>query len=477
MRKAKIIATLGPASSSREILRELILSGMDVARLNFSHGNHQFHSEIIRHVRRLSDELETPIAIMQDLQGTKIRTRGLENDSRFELVTGQRFLVTTRNIIGSHEAVSTSYEALPRDVKPGNRVLLADGQIELRVLSISGSDIKCEIIRGGSLAQRQGINLPGVRISAPALTPKDLEDLDFGIDHEIDYIALSFVRSEHDVLALKDALKTRNADIPVIAKLERPLAIDNLDRIMEVCEGVMVARGDLGVEMPPEKVPVIQKHIITKANRKRKLVITATQMLESMISNPWPTRAEASDVANAVFDGSDALMLSGETAKGDYPVQSVQMMSKIIQESEKLDFLSPLQVDNQADSLSFPEAVCNATHHASKLINAHSIVAFTQTGSTARLISKYRPRADILASTPHSTIMNRMALYWGVRILQMREIGNVDELIVELDRTLLDRGLIQVGENIIIITGAPITEKGHTSLMKLHSVAGGAGSS
>ena len=443
---------------------------MDVARLNFSHGDHQFHAEIIRHVRRLSEELETPIAIMQDLQGIKIRTRGLEDGNQVKLLTGQSFQITTRNIIGNHEAVSTSFEALPRDVKPGDRILLSDGHIELRVLSISGSDIECEVVRGGILAQRQGINLPGVKITAPALTPKDLEDLQFGIDYEVDYIALSFVRSARDILVLKEALKARRADIPVIAKLERPLAIDNLDRIMEVCDGVMVARGDLGVEMSPEKVPVIQKHVIAEANRKRKLVITATQMLESMISNPWPTRAEASDVANAVFDGTDALMLSGETANGGYPVESVQMMSKIIEEAETLDFRSPLQTNNQMEHLAFPEAVCDATYHASKSINAHSIIAFTQTGSTARLISKYRPRANILASTPYVRIMNRMTLYWGVRPLQMREISHVDELIGELERILLDRGLVQAGENIIIITGAPIIEKGHTSLMKLHSV-------
>ena len=472
MRRAKIVATIGPASKSPEILQGLILAGMDVARLNFSHDDHQSHQKTITDIREVSKALKKPVAILQDLQGLKIRTGQLENGTPVRLISGQQFVITTDPIVGHQEKVSTSYAAFPADLETGNRILLSDGLIELRVLSTTSTEVVCEVITGGMLAERQGINLPRVKISAPALTEKDLQDLDFGMEQHIDYLALSFIRRPQDVLKLKERLAIHKRDTPVIAKLEKPMAIDNLGIIMDVCDGVMVARGDLGVEMAPERVPVIQKHVIQQANKRGKIVITATQMLESMIHNPRPTRAEASDVANAVWDGTDAVMLSGETAIGHYPVESVVMMAKIINEAEGMGGPSRAQQPETAENLSFPEAVCNAAFHASKSINARAIVAFTQTGSTARVISKFRPSADILGLTPHVKIVNRMSLYWGVQPLRMREISNVDQLIQELDKLLLKQKLVQNGDNLIILSGAPIVEKGHTSLMKLHAVKG-----
>ena len=443
---------------------------MDVARLNFSHGDHESHGKTILHIREASRLLKKPVAIMQDLQGLKIRTGQLEDASSVELTTGHHFVLTTQALVGNSERVSTSYQALPQDLRPGDRLLLSDGLIELRVLTTTRSDVECEVIAGGTLAENQGINLPNVKISASALTEKDLQDLDFGAEQQIDYLALSFIRRPQDILKLKERLAQKNRDTPVIAKLEKPMAIENLDAIMDVCEGVMVARGDLGVEMAPEKVPVIQKHIIAEANKRGKLVITATQMLESMIHNPRPTRAEASDVANAVLDGTDAVMLAAETAIGHYPVESVSMMVKIINEAEGMGPGSHNERLQESKPLSFPDAVCDAAYHVSRSIKARAIVAFTQTGSTARLISKYRPSTDILSFTPNPDILNRMALYWGVRPTLMHEIGNVDQLIEALEKLLLQQKWVEEGDNLIILTGAPIVEKGHTSLMKLHRV-------
>ena len=443
---------------------------MDVARLNFSHGDHESHGKTILLIREASRLLKKPVAIMQDLQGLKIRTGQLEDGSSVELTTGQNFVLTTQAVAGNSERVSTSYQALPQDLRPGDRLLLSDGLIELRVLTTTRSDVECEVIAGGTLAENQGINLPNVKISASALTEKDLRDLDFGAEQQVDYLALSFIRRPQDILKLKERLAQKNRDTPVIAKLEKPMAIKNLDAIMDVCEGVMVARGDLGVEMAPEKVPVIQKHIIAEANKRGKLVITATQMLESMIHNPRPTRAEASDVANAVLDGTDAVMLAAETAIGHYPVESVSMMVKIINEAEGMGPGSHNERLQESKPLSFPEAVCDAAYHVSRSIKARAIVAFTQTGSTARLISKYRPSTDILSFTPNPDILNRMALYWGVRPTLMHEIGNVDQLIEALEKLLLEQNRVEEGDNLIILTGAPIVEKGHTSLMKLHTV-------
>ena len=452
------------------MLRKLIEAGMDVARLNFSHGDYSWYRQTIENLRRAAQEQDKPIALMQDLQGIKIRTGKLENGVAVDLMARQHITITNEPLVGNKGRVSTSYLFLPKDVVPGDRILLSDGLIELAVLATSHSDVECEVVSGGTLGENQGINLPGVKVSATALTPKDLEDLDFGIEQGVDYVALSFIRQPQDLLQLKDRIAEKNRDTPVVAKLEKPIAIENLEAILEVCDGVMVARGDLGVEMAPEEVPLIQKHIIESANRAGKIVITATQMLESMIHQRRPTRAEASDVANAVFDGTDALMLSAETAVGRYPVQSVEMMSRIILAAEKKGADSAGRAPADDEYTSFPEAVCDAAYHASRSLKARAIVAFTQSGSTARMISRYRPPDDILGVTPHPHMVNRMKLLWGVKPLLMREIRNMDELIEELDKLLLARNLAQPGDTLIILTGAPILERGHTSLMKLHMV-------
>ena len=468
MRRAKVVATIGPASQTTRCLEKLIRSGMDVVRLNFSHGQRKKHREVIQKIRLLSAQLGKPVAIIQDLQGLKVRTGSLEDGQPVDLVSGQEFTITTENLRGNRATVSTSYKQLPRDVGSGDTILISDGRIELRVISTSDREVICEVLTGGRLAEKQGINIPSALVSAPALTSKDLKDLEFGVAQEVDYVALSFVRTAEDLAILRKRLLALGADISVIAKLETARAIRHLEEILDASDGVMVARGDLGVELAPEKVPVIQKHVIKQAHDRGKLVIVATQMLESMVHSPRPSRAEASDVAGAIFDGADAVMLSEETASGKFPVQSVEMMVRIIEEIEKLGF-EHLQQDFEPN-FSFPAAICDAASHASRAIRARAIVAFTQSGSTARLISKYRPPIEIFGFTPHKHIIRRMTLYWGVKPIQLRTISNVDELIQTLEEVLLEQGLVQEHDNLIILTGAPLVERGHTSLMKLHSV-------
>ncbi|MBI4444664.1 MAG: pyruvate kinase [Acidobacteria bacterium] len=473
MRRAKIIATIGPATERAGQLKALIKAGMDVARLNFSHGSYSSYSQIIKDLRRYSSSLGIPIAIMQDLQGPKIRTGALKRGQPVQLIAGEEFTITTHPLKGDRHRVSTSYNELPHDVKKGDRVLLSDGLIELNVKATDESSVITEVITGGVLRENQGINVPGAVFSAPPLSEKDLTDLEFGLKHQLDYVALSFVRRASDVLALRKELARRHSDLPIIAKLEKPQAIENLDEILKVCEGVMVARGDLGVELSPEKVPVVQKEVIRKANQSDKIVIIATQMLESMIANRRPTRAEASDVANAVFDGTDAVMLSAETATGIFPIESLEMMARIVEEAEKVS-VDASCLHNKWDraNLSFPQAVCDAAYHASKAIRANAIIVFTQTGATARLVSKYRPETNIIAFTPYTAVVNRMGLLWGVHPMRMHEISNVDELIHSVEKILLRQGLVGAGDEVVILTGAPIMEKGHTSLMKLHKVRG-----
>ncbi len=470
MRKAKIIATIGPATESREELDHLIDAGMDVARLNFSHGNHATYTRIIEDIRGLSATRGHPVAILQDLAGIKVRTGSLENHEPVKLQDGESITITTEQVEGNSSRISTNYANLPGDVAAGDTLLLSDGLIELRVIRIQEDNLECEVVVGGELVEHQGINVPGATLSAPPLTARDIRDLEFGVEREVDFVALSFVRQAADVTALRLELEARDAKIPIIAKLERSSSIENLENILKVSEGVMIARGDLGVEVAPERVPVMQKRVITSANQAGKLVITATQMLDSMIRNPRPTRAEASDVANAVIDGTDAVMLSGETAIGQYPERAVRMMDRIVREAESLPAAAPFRGVAGEGLLSFPEAVCNSAYHAANSVRARYIVAFTQSGSTAQVISKFRPRAEILGVTPHRSIMKRLSLYWGVRPMLMGLIDNVDELILATEALLLKKGMVEPGDNLVILTGAPIVEKGHTSLMKLHQV-------
>src|SRR5450755_3611524 len=413
-RRAKIVCTIGPASNSDEMIRDLMRLGMDVARLNFSHGTHEQHAVVIGRLRKVAKELNRSICIMQDLQGPKIRTGRLASGAPVALKKGQTVIITPKDVPGTTEIISTTYQNLADDVKPGERILLSDGRIELVVQEVRDGEVVCEVLNGGMLGENQGINLPGTNVSIPSLTEKDLRDLEFGLKQGVDLVAISFVRTVHDVVKAKNAIAAHRSDVGLIAKLEKPQAIENLDGILDAAVGVMVARGDLGVEVAPEKVPLIQKFVIRRALDFRKPVITATQMLESMTEYPRPTRAEASDVANAVFDGTDAVMLSGETASGKFPREAVEMMARIVAEAEAHPFHRLMPGHRQAEHLSVAETICESMAHAAKDLNIRAIAVFTETAATARMLSKHRPAADIYAFTQFETVCNRMNLLWGV---------------------------------------------------------------
>ena len=413
-RRAKIVCTIGPASNSEEMIRELMLAGMDVARLNFSHGEHREHAEVIQRLRKVAAELGRTICILQDLQGPKIRTGRLKDRVPVVLQTGQIITITSGDVLGTADQITTTYRELANDVKPGEHILLSDGRIELVVTKIVKGNVVCRVLNGGLLGEHQGINLPGTNVSIPSVTEKDEADLDFGLQQNVDAIAISFVRTAEDVMRARQAIAAHGRDVPLVAKLEKPQAVENLDAILEIAQGVMVARGDLGVEVAPEKVPLLQKQIIRRALDFRRPVITATQMLESMIENPRPTRAEASDVANAVFDGTDAVMLSGETAVGKYPRATVEMMSRIVVEAEKDRAQRLLPQHQVGERLSIAETICEAMAHAAKDLDLHAIAVFTDSGTTARMLSKYRPEPHIYAFTPSEAVCNRMNLLWGV---------------------------------------------------------------
>jgi pyruvate kinase len=471
-RRAKIVCTLGPATDRHEVLAALIDAGMDVARLNFSHGTYREHARRLHLVRRLARERGRTLAVLQDLQGPKIRTGSLEGGKPVELRANARVTFTTRQIPGNAGLLSTTFRPLPREVRRGSRILLSDGLMELRVETVSGQEIACRVINGGVLAEHQGINLPGIPLRISALTVKDRADLEFGIHHGVDYIALSFVRRAHEVLELKRMLARSGRRTPVVAKLEKPQAIDHLDEILAVADAVMVARGDLGVELAPEKVPVIQKRVIERANTLKVPVITATQMLESMTIHPRPTRAEASDVANAIFDGTDAVMLSAETATGRYPVEAVQMMARIISAAE----MSPRYgwsgrarrvVDG---SLSVPESICESVAHMTEALNLKAIAVFTQSGSSARMISKYRARVPVYAFSPLPAITRRTALYWGVTPVLMGRVQSTDRMVEGAALRLREMGAAKPGDCIAVIAGTPIAHRGTTNLLKVHRI-------
>ena len=471
MRRAKIVCTVGPASRSEDTVGQLLHAGGDVIRLNFSHGTHADHAKAIRTVREVSGRQNRPVAILQDLQGPRIRI-GVLRAGPVRLVEGETVTLTTHREPEVPRMVPVTYGGLPGDVSPGDRIMVDDGRIELRVLDAAGSEVRCEVIAPGLLESNKGMNLPGVRVSAPSLTDKDREDLAFGTAHGVDYVALSFVRDPSDIREVRSLLERSGADVPVIAKLERAEAVDNLDAILDAADGVMVARGDLGVELPLEEVPVIQKRIIAAANRCGVLVITATQMLESMTTSHRPTRAEASDVANAVLDGTDAVMLSGETAVGRHPVAAVRTMSRIVEAAEASIRTAP-QVRGREEPvkpLSFPDAIGHAASAASEDVRAKAIVAFTQSGFTARLISKYRPRTPIIALTPHEGIRRRLSLVWGTQPRLMDLVEETDRMMEEVEARLLADGTVRAGDSVVILSGAPITARGSTNLLKLHRV-------
>jgi len=464
-RKAKIVCTLGPATTSQKMIERLVGAGMDVARLNFSHGTPEEHAERVAAVRRASRHHEKPIAILADLQGPKIRTGSLEGGRKVHLRFGQKVIITTRRIAGSAEAVCTTFRQLPHVVHKGDRVLLSDGEIALRVESTSSHNVVCRVENGGELGEHQGINLPGIKLWIPSLTPKDRRDLRVALELGVNYVALSFVRSAADIRAAKAAIARAGKDTPLIAKLEKPEAIENLEEILHAADGVMVARGDLGVEMSPEKVPVVQKQIIAHARDSLVPVITATQMLDSMTQNRRPTRAEASDVANAIFDGSDALMLSGETAVGHYPIESVEMMDRIIHEAES-SIAEPLR-PHRSSELHINEAIAEAICHAAEDLHMKVIAVFTETGYSARLVSKYRPEPPIVAFSPEQETRRRISLFWGVRPYTIGEISNVDQLAAYAEKRLIEEKIVRRGDIIGIIAGTPFGTKGTTNLMRL----------
>src|ERR1700674_111003 len=469
-RHSKIVCTIGPASNSPRMIDRLLSAGMDVARLNFSHGTHEEHAKNISMLRVGSVEHAKPIAILADLQGPKIRTGPLAGGGPLLLRTGQRFVITTARTLGDSTRVNTTFTPLPREVHRGDRILLSDGLIELRVEKVAGRNVICEVVNGGALGQNKGINLPGIKLRVPALTPKDRADLIFALKHGADYIAVSFVRRPEDVLLAKQLIRRAGKDAPVIAKLEKPEAIENLDAILRAADGVMVARGDLGVEMNPERVPVVQKMIIARAREFRRPVITATQMLESMTENPRPTRAEASDVANAIFDGSDAVMLSAETAPGKYPVEAVSMMARIIEEAEAsiTDFPRPAPQEQLKVAETVAELVC----HASRELHMKLIAVFTHSGFTARLVSRYRPLVPIVVFSPEAETRRRMALIWGVMPKQIEDTRKIDSLAAVAEKNLLRERLVRKGDVIGIVAGTPMGIRGTTNFMKLHVIGG-----
>jgi pyruvate kinase len=481
MRKAKIVCTIGPATASPAILSRLVESGMNAARLNFSHGTHESHAAAITAIREAASRHGTAVAIIQDLQGPRIRV-GLLPQERVEVTAGQ--IVRLRTSIESGNLPDTqgssirrvlelpiTYPALTRDLRPGARILINDGRVEFRADQVMDNLVDCTVVIGGTITSQKGINLPGTSVSAPTLTDKDRSDIQFGVEHRVDYVALSFVRGAQDIQIARSLLDECGCTVPIIAKIERAEAVAELDHILEQADGVMIARGDLGVEMEPEAVPVLQKRIIMEANRRRRLVITATQMLESMTQATRPTRAEASDVANAVFDGTDAVMLSAETAIGSYPVESVQVMDRIIRTAEEDGwFRIVLKRHTDLENLSIPEAICAAASFAANAIEASAIVVFTEGGTTARLLSKYRPDASLLAFTPSESVRQHMALYWGVRPYAMPRGGPQEAWIQEAERRLKAEGLVKAGDRIAIVSGTIAGQVGGTNVLKLHEV-------
>ena len=478
MRRTKIVCTIGPSCKSPEMLREFILRGMDVARLNLSHGAHGEHRAAFRTIRSLAQELNRNVAVLMDLQGPKIRTGPLEGGGPVALAEGASFCITTRDVPGDQTCVSTTYAALPSDVKAGDRILLADGAMELVAERVVPPDVYCRVVRGGTLGQHKGINLPGVNVSAPALTAKDIEDLELAFELGVDYLALSFVRKPEDVYDVKRRIAQVRADIRVVAKIERPEALDRFDAILEATDAVMVARGDLGVEVDLNDVPQIQKALIRKCNAAGKPVITATQMLESMMTNARPTRAEVTDVANAIYDGTDAVMLSGETAAGKFPLEAVTTMADITRKADQAIAGAPPRLiaphagdaGEDAGEGAFSDAIGQAVRDMVCTLNVTQIVCFTMSGFTAAAIARYRPQTPITAITLSEETRRRCALYWGVDAVQSVEVEDIDTMIRVVDEVLLRRGLAAAGDVIIVVAGTPLAVGGRTNLLHLHTV-------
>lgn len=470
MRKTKIIATIGPASEEVETLKKMLEAGMNVARLNFSHGSHEEHRRRIENLRQAAREAGKLLAIMLDTKGPEIRTGRLASGP-VKLEAGQRFVLTNREVPGDNQEVQVSYAPLPQEVTPGTTILLADGLISLKVVETTSTDIVCQVMSGGELGERKGINVPGVRINMPFLNDKDRDDILFGIKMGVDYIAASFVRTAEDVLEIRRILEQEGAAIDIIAKIESQEGVNNLDDIIQVVDGIMVARGDLGVEIPAEEVPLVQKLLVDKCTSAGKPVIIATQMLDSMINNPRPTRAEVSDVANAIFDGADAIMLSGETAAGKYPVEVVETMARIAYRAEQaLPYADILRRKRTRENPSVTDAISYATCATASNLGASAIITATRTGQTARMVAKYRPQAAIVAATPDEKTVRKLALVWGVYPVLIDDVSGTDDLFEEAVRAALAANYIKNGDLVVLTAGVPTGRSGATNLMKVHIV-------
>jgi len=474
-RQTKIVATVGPASDSEERLDALMAAGADVFRLNFSHGEQSQKRELIGRIRAVSKRRQQAVAILGDLQGPKIRV-GLLPKGTMNLESGATVTISPEEGAAEAGLIPTTYRNLPDDVRVGDQILLDDGLLELKVTACNGRQVTCEVVVGGLLKNNKGINLPGVAVSAPSMTEKDEDDLAFCIREGVDYIALSFVRSAEDVVELKERLYAERSTIQVVAKIEKPEAVNNFEAILAASDGIMVARGDLGVEIQPEKVPLIQKRIIRLCNAAGKPVITATQMLESMIVNPRPTRAETSDVANAILDGTDAVMLSAETASGQYPVEAIRLMVSVAGDVEADPLLRHQvfrELGGTASLKQLPEAIGQAACRVAEMVDAAAILAFTQTGSTAALVAKYRPNLPVFAVTPSQEVRRRLSLYRGVRSIRVDTEGDTETQIRAVEKAVLDAGVLQRGDVVVITMGSPVSDAGTTNLMKVHRLGTG----
>ena len=458
MKKTKIVCTMGPNTDNREIMKELALNGMDVARFNFSHGDHAEHKHRLEILESVREELGIPIASLLDTKGPEIRTGKLKDGKKVTLKEGDLYTLTTEEIVGDETRGYINYAGLAEDVKPGDRILIDDGLIELHVREVNGTDIVCRIENGGELGEKKGVNVPGVRVKLPALTDKDKEDIRFGVDAGFDFVAASFVRNADAIREIREILDEKGSAMQIIAKIENEQGIENIDSIIEASDGIMVARGDMGVEIPAEKVPHIQKMIIRKCNLACKVVITATQMLDSMIRNPRPTRAEVSDVANAVYEGTDAVMLSGETAMGSYPIEAVRMMSQIAEESEKyLDYMFYQRRKVSAENLrNISNTVCYSSVATASDLEAPVIVAPSVSGFTTRMLSKWRPKALIAGLSPSMTAVRQMQLYWGVKPFHAKRAESTDALLFASVELLKEKGIVKEGE-IVVATAGVVT--------------------
>ena len=470
MRRAKIVCTLGPATNSERRIRELVYAGMDVARLNMSHGSHADHADVYRLVREASDASGRGVGIFADLQGPKIRLERF-SDGPVQLRRSQRWTITTRDVDGNAEICGTTYKGLPGDVGPGDPILIDDGKVRLRVVSVTDTDVETEVLVGGQVSNNKGINLPGVAVSVPALSDKDAEDLRFALKLGVDYIALSFVRHAGDAEDVRAIMREEGIFLPVVAKIEKPQAIDNLDEIVKAFDGFMVARGDLGVECPLEEVPFLQKKVIVAARRNAKPVIVATQMLESMVNNPAPTRAEASDVANAVLDGADAVMLSGETSVGEHPIHTVETMARIIAATENHALVDDTfsrfgRID--WDPHTRAGIVTKAAEEVAQRVDAKYIVAFTQSGDSARRLARLRSGIPVLAFTPESRCRSQLSLTWGVEAFQTVTVEHTDEMVRQVDEELLRIGRVKEGDLVVIVAGSPPGIPGSTNALRIH---------